>query len=378
MRKVFFGAMVGVFLGSLGVVIAQTPTIFSSIRVNGQSDLRGNVLDTTGNLTLADAVDVTGKLTTAASAAVAGAGFNLPHGVAPNSPANGDTWTTTAGMFVRVNGVTVGPLAAGGGGVTFPLLADDGNDAAPSYSFTNDTAGGLWLDTGTIELKSSGSLRMQPSDFGLFTVSNSFSDPFTVDLMTGGSTFTGTLVVGGNISNAGGAVTIADDLQISGGSIFASSFNGEGGLVTFTNLSGITTPDTSASEPGYKGIPQNIQAGNYTLLLTDAAKHIYHASGAGAGDTYTIPANASVAYPIGTVLTFINDDSNSISIAITSDTMTLAGTTSTGTRTLAENGVATAVKVTSTSWIINGTAITAVFDSLTPLNDSYYDQRMAA
>lgn len=41
--------------------------------------------------------------------------IRLPHGTAPTTPTNGDVWTTTAGMFVRVNGATVGPLSAGGG-----------------------------------------------------------------------------------------------------------------------------------------------------------------------------------------------------------------------------------------------------------------------
>jgi hypothetical protein len=55
---------------------------------------------------------LTGKVNTAASAA-GGAGFNLPHGTAPTSPTNGDVWTTTAGMYVRVNGTTVGPFGTG-------------------------------------------------------------------------------------------------------------------------------------------------------------------------------------------------------------------------------------------------------------------------
>lgn len=38
------------------------------------------------------------------------ASLNVPHGTAPSSPANGDIWTTSAGLFVRINGVTVGPL----------------------------------------------------------------------------------------------------------------------------------------------------------------------------------------------------------------------------------------------------------------------------
>jgi hypothetical protein len=52
------------------------------------------------------------------------ASLRLPHGSAPTSPVNGDIWTTTTGMFVRVNGTTVGPLSAGGGGSNLDSLTD--------------------------------------------------------------------------------------------------------------------------------------------------------------------------------------------------------------------------------------------------------------
>lgn len=109
---------------------------------------------------------------------------------------------------------------------------------------------------------------------------------------------------------------------------------------------------------GFRGIPQNAQTGNYTTVAADAGKHLYHASGAGAGDTYTIDSNANVAYEIGTAITFVNMDSNAVSIAITTDTMYLASAGTTGTRTLAQYGVATAIKLTSTTWLISGTALT--------------------
>ena len=34
------------------------------------------------------------------------ASLRVPHGVAPTTPTDGDLWTTTAGVFARVNGVT--------------------------------------------------------------------------------------------------------------------------------------------------------------------------------------------------------------------------------------------------------------------------------
>lgn len=120
-------------------------------------------------------------------------------------------------------------------------------------------------------------------------------------------------------------------------------------------LSSCTVDGTNSV--GYLNIPQNAQTGSYTLVLGDSGKHIYHAVGAGAA-TYTIPANGSVAYPIGTALTFVNLSSTSISIAITTDTMYLSNAGTTGTRTLGQYGSATAIKVTSTVWLISGSGLT--------------------
>ena len=97
----------------------------------------------------------------------------------------------------------------------------------------------------------------------------------------------------------------------------------------------------------------------FSLVLTDAGKHILHPSADTTTRIFTIPANSSVAYAIGTAITFINQNAGgAITIAITTDTMRLAGAGTTGSRTLAANGVATAVKVTSTEWIISGTNLT--------------------
>jgi hypothetical protein len=141
---------------------------------------------------------------------------------------------------------------------------------------------------------------------------------------------------------------------------FAASCNNEQGAVFQSVATGcLTVRDYggTAQVVGYRNIPQNSQSANYTCVLADAAKHILHPNAGGAGDTFTIPANGSVAYDIGTAITFINRDSNTVAIAITTDTLILAGTTTTGTRTLAQNGVATAIKVEATTWIISGTGL---------------------
>jgi hypothetical protein len=145
---------------------------------------------------------------------------------------------------------------------------------------------------------------------------------------------------------------LVNPMTLSGVNLALSGTLSVTGAVTLNGA--LTTDNTTADEAGFKGLPQNAQTGNYTLVLTDAGKHIHHASGAGAGDTYTIPANASVPFPVGTAITFTNNDSNAVSIAITSDSLILAGTTATGTRTLSQNGEATALKVAATVWFISG------------------------
>lgn len=127
--------------------------------------------------------------------------------------------------------------------------------------------------------------------------------------------------------------------------------------ITGTDTARAITPSnlTGASIYGY--LPQNSQSTAYTLVAADQSKHILHPTADNNARTFTIPANATVAFPIGTTVTFINQI-NTVTIAITSDTLVLAGSGSTGSRTLAANGVATAVKVASTEWIISGTGLT--------------------
>jgi hypothetical protein len=109
---------------------------------------------------------------------------------------------------------------------------------------------------------------------------------------------------------------------------------------------------------GYLNTPVNSQSAAYTLVLADAGKTILHPSSDANARTFTIPANGSVAYATGTVITFINMTSQVVTIAITTDTMYLAGTGTTGSRSLAQYGMATAVKIDSTNWVISGTGLT--------------------
>lgn len=107
----------------------------------------------------------------------------------------------------------------------------------------------------------------------------------------------------------------------------------------------------------YANIPQNSQSTAYTTVLSDVGKHIFHPVGDNNARTFTIDSNANVPYPIGTAITFINKI-NTVTISIMSDTLTFSPSGATGNRALAANGIATAVKITSTEWLISGTGLT--------------------
>lgn len=181
-----------------------------------------------------------------------------------------------------------------------------------------------------------------------------------LDLNGSGITFPGATVTD---------ITGADTLLVSGtagtnGNV--AMWNADGDLVDASVAAAniLVDADIGSAVQAYdaqlfSNIPQNSQSAAYTLLLTDGQKHIFHPSADTTARIWTIPANASVAFPIGTAVTFVNQNSaGTITIAITSDTMRLAGAGTTGSRTLAANGVATALKVTSTEWIISGTGLT--------------------
>jgi hypothetical protein len=130
---------------------------------------------------------------------------------------------------------------------------------------------------------------------------------------------------------------------------------GTGGTTVVTAAANLQGTGLDSNAVGFRMVPQNSQSTSYVTVASDAGKHIYTATGS---ITFTIAANASVAYPLGTAITFVNTNASSITIAINSDTMTLAGSTTTGSRTLAQNGIATAIKVGTTSWLISGTGLT--------------------
>ncbi|OXE37452.1 MAG: hypothetical protein CGW95_01500 [Phenylobacterium zucineum] len=155
------------------------------------------------------------------------------------------------------------------------------------------------------------------------------------------------------LQSGNGTTTVAGDTQIYADTNDLVVLTGATAAERFRiTATGAITSSALADAVGYKGIPQNAQTAAYTLALTDMGKHISITTGG-----ITVPANASVAFPIGSTVVIFNNSASSQNIAITTDTLRLAGTTSTGTRTVAAYGLATLVKVAATVWVVSGAGV---------------------
>lgn len=88
----------GVAVDAITISFAGNTTLSGNLTVSGATSAIGNTISSTTNLILSAG-------TTGVSS------LRVPHGSAPTSPVDGDVWTTTAGLFVRINGASVGPLS---------------------------------------------------------------------------------------------------------------------------------------------------------------------------------------------------------------------------------------------------------------------------
>lgn len=101
----------------------------------------------------------------------------------------------------------------------------------------------------------------------------------------------------------------------------------------------------------------NAQTGTtYTFVLTDANNTLVTASNASA-QTYSIPTNANVAYPIGAQINIIAIGAGQVTInAVTPATTTIAstGSTSASPKLRVQYSSATCIKVATDTWYVIG------------------------
>jgi len=100
------------------------------------------------------------------------------------------------------------------------------------------------------------------------------------------------------------------------------------------------------------GIPVDDKTDAYTTVIGDANRFITvnHAS----AKVVTIPANGTVAYPVGTMFVIMQKGAGQVSVAVTTDTVRAPN----GAKCRAQYSVIQVTKVAATEWVIAGDATT--------------------
>jgi hypothetical protein len=257
----------------------------------------------------------------------------------------------TGQLAVSRGGTGLGTLTSnviykgnGTGNLATSSLTDNGTSVVGTLPFSAPNFANGYTTTATAAGTTTLTVASTQFQFFTGTTTQTVVLPVTSTLFTGLSYTV--------VNNSTGVVTV----QSSG----ANTVLVMGPQSTATFVCILTSGTTAASwsvQAAYANVPQNSQSTAYTTVLSDAGKHILHPTADNNARTFTIDSNANVPYPVGTTITFVNQI-NTVTIAITSDTMTLAGFGTTGSRTLSASGIATALKIASTSWIISGSGLT--------------------
>ena len=257
----------------------------------------------------------------------------------PSEPESGDLWfeSDTGKTFVYYDSFWV-EVGESGGYVLAESISGNAATAtklatARTISLTGDVSGSVSFD-GSANASISATIEPNSITLGTDTTGN-----YVSSLIAG----TGLSISNNSGESATPTVSIGQDVGTSASVTFAA----------ISATASVASSSTTSANVGYIGLPQNSKAANYELVIGDQGKHIYVTS----TSTVTVPANSSVGFPIGSVITVIAAAGATVTVSITSDTMYLAGSGTTGSRTLAAYGVATLVKVAATTWFINGTGV---------------------
>jgi hypothetical protein len=92
----------------------------------------------------------------------------------------------------------------------------------------------------------------------------------------------------------------------------------------------------------------NAQTDTYGVVLADSGKLVTCTKAT--AFTVTLPANGTIPIVVGTQIHFLQGGAGQITIAITSDTLSTATTL----KTRAQYSIVTAIKLTSTTWVLTG------------------------
>ena len=98
----------------------------------------------------------------------------------------------------------------------------------------------------------------------------------------------------------------------------------------------------------------NAQTASYTAVLADGNNTLVTLSNASA-NTFTIPPNSSVAFPVGTILNFAQTGAGQTTITQGSGvTITSVGATASAPKTRVQYSAASCIQTSANNWLVIG------------------------
>jgi hypothetical protein len=142
------------------------------------------------------------------------------------------------------------------------------------------------------------------------------------------------------------AGTIAGKLDKAGGTM-------TGAITDMATTSSIRNADGTALAIGYRRIPSRPKTSAHVLALADVGECIDITTGG-----VTVPPNATVAFAVGDTISIYNNSGSSQTITQGAGvTLRLAGTSTTGNRTLARRGWVSVRKIATDEWVSSGSGL---------------------
>ena len=320
-------------------------------------------------------VTTTGSPTSGAIAKFSGASSITNAGL---SDILGAGWTGNSGCSTGTNALLVNGSCGASGGGGFPTIGVPavftvtGNTTSTPTIVAAGTAGGVVYFPTATTMASTAALTANQIMLG-----GGASGPSAL-----GSLGSATTLLHGNASGIPifSAVNLTSDVinilpPGSGGSganntgsmlwSGAITFGGGGFTLTVPSGSPSYVMPPSGGNIGYLGCgpPRALITANYTAQLTDNGTCLFVQCAATC--TMTLPANSSVAFPVGAIIDFVNlcDSTVNASLAVTTDTSFLLPTGATPS-TMAICGEAIARKTKTTQWTWSGTNISRLIKDL--------------
>ena len=267
----------------------------------------------------------TGLVTTVAASA-ATAGLNVPHtATAPSSPVNGDIWSTTAGLFARINAgtkqlMTLSDTQTVSGSITF---------SNASQTLGNSTA------TGTINVASGATISASTKTLNIGTggVVGSTTTTIIGPVLGASTTTIGGTTAASTLNLATGATLTATTKAVNIGTAGVAGSTTTIAIGTVSGGTSTTTMNgTTAFAGPITGAINNISLGSGTaaqvmdfatgVTATGLTKAVSIGTGGAAGSTTTISLGATA----GTSTTTLNGTTNGVTAAADTNSVALATT----------------------------------------------------